>query len=154
MRTSCYCAPFRSRFADSARRRARACAVRKSRGARLVGSLYIFKIRNQEGRGVEVKGVRKSEEKRTRHLAYPFADAPTHTHDADLPERILVKPLGDEFARVLEREVEPRRAHVAVRHRRREVQQEDEVADDRAAYRSSRRKEPCPRKHVYGGMDM
>ena len=88
-----------------------------------------------------MKGVRKSEEKRTRHLAYPFADASTHTHDADLPERVLVEPLGDEFARVLEREVEARRAHVAVRHRRREVQQEDEMADDRTAYRRRRREE-------------
>ena len=86
--------------------------------------------------------VRKSEEKkRTRHLAYPFANAPTHTHDAYLPERVLVEPLGDEFARVLEREVEARRAHVAVRHRRREVQQEDEMADDRTAYRRGRREE-------------
>lgn len=72
---------------------------------------------------------------RTGHLAYPFADTPTHTDNADLPERILVEPLGDKLACVLEREVEPRRPHVPVRHGRREVQQEDEVADDRAAYR-------------------
>jgi hypothetical protein len=97
--------------------------------------------KKKEGRGFEVKGVRKSEEKRTRHLAYTFADAPTHTHDADLPERVLVEPLGDKVARVLERKVEARRAHVAVRHRRREVQQEDEMADDRTAYRRGRREE-------------
>ena len=62
------------------------------------------------------------EQGRTGHLAYSFADSPTHANDADLPERILVEPLGDEFASVFEREVEPRRPHVSVRHGRREVQ--------------------------------
>ena len=80
---------------------------------------------------------------RTGHLAYPFADTPTHADDADLPERILVEPLGDKLARVLEREVEPRRPHVPVRHGRREVQQEDEMADDRAAYRRGRGEKSC-----------
>ena len=67
----------------------------------------------------ENKGGRERERERTertRHLAYPFADTPTHTHDADLPERILVEPLGDKFAGVFEREVEPRWPHVPVRH--------------------------------------
>ena len=33
------------------------------------------------------------ERRRTRHLAYPLADAPTQSYDADLTERILVEPL-------------------------------------------------------------
>jgi hypothetical protein len=93
-----------------------------------------MKIRGRETRW-------ESERDATGHLAYPLADTPTHAHDADLAERILVEPLGDEFARVLEREVEPRRPHISVRHRRREVQQEDEMADDRTAYRCRWREE-------------
>jgi hypothetical protein len=130
--------PSQSHFVGSVRRQARVYAVRKSHGAHPAGSLVFVSVL-QKKNGVAKRG---GGEERTRHLAYPLAYAPTHAHDADLPERILVKPLGDELARVLEREVEPRRTHVAVRHRRREVQQEDEMADDRAAYRCSRREKP------------
>jgi hypothetical protein len=58
---------------------------------------------------------------RTRHLTYPFANSPTHTHNTNLSKRILVKPFGDEFACVFERKVEPRRPHITIRHRHREV---------------------------------
>jgi hypothetical protein len=72
---------------------------------------------------------------RTGHLTYPFANSATHTHNANLPKRILVKPLGDERACVFERKVEPRRPHITIPHRRREVQQENEMADYRTADR-------------------
>ena len=85
-------------------------------------------------------------DERTRHLAYPLADTPAHAHDTDLPERVLVKPLCDEFARVFKHQVEARRSHVAVGHRRREVQQEDEMANDRAANRSGRCEESLQQK--------
>lgn len=69
----------------------------------------------------------------TRHLADPLADPRTHTHDADLAQRVLVKPLRDEFPRVLQCKVKPRGPHVAVHHGGGEVQNQDEMADYRAA---------------------
>lgn len=66
----------------------------------------------------------------TRHFTDTFTDAPTHPDDADLTERVLVEPLHDKFARVLQGEVKPSRTHVTVHHRRRQIEEEDEMPDD------------------------
>jgi hypothetical protein len=66
----------------------------------------------------------------------PLAQPAAHPDERDLPERVLVEPLAHELARVLQRQVEPRRPHVAVEHRRGEVEHEHEVADDRAPDRA------------------
>lgn len=73
---------------------------------------------------------RKWEQYPTRHFTDALANPTAHTNDANLTERILVKPLHDELARVLQRQVEPRRTHVSVHHHHGQIEEEDEMSDD------------------------
>lgn len=78
---------------------------------------------------------------RTRHFSNALPNTTSHPHYSNLTKRILVEPFRNEFARVLQSQVETRRSHVAVRHRCRQVENEDEVADDGSPYCGSRRKQ-------------
>ena len=62
------------------------------------------------------KSARHEKYSQTRHFTDPLTDSCSHPYDADLAERVLIKPLVDELASVFKGEVKSGGAHVSVCH--------------------------------------